>query len=564
MKKAVFLFIIFNCLRIAGQIDYPQNYFRSPLDIPLVLSGTFGELRNNHFHSGLDIKTRQRDGLKVYAVADGYVSRIKVTLWGYGKAIYITHPNGYTSVYAHLSKFGPGIQEYVKKIQYQKEQYETGNIFLKPDEIPVKKGQIIAYSGSTGGFVAPHLHFELRDTKTEHIINPLLFGYKIKDTIAPGIRKVMAYALDEQSRINRSNKNQVLTIKKMDDRQYVSNRISASGRIGFGINVYDRQNHAQNKNGVYSIEMRVNGKRVYYHDLETFSFAESKYINLLIDYSHYYKYRNRLQKTHIVKGNDLSIYENIIDKGVITVAENRNYTVEIVVKDFSGNSSTLKIPIAGKATNAIFKRQQDTTAYKITAGEFNKFHKNGVTIAFPKNTFYDDVYLDFDVKDSIAIIHKPSIPLDKRFTLTFDVSKYTDVEKEQLFIANINRKKYVNYQNTRKKGDTFYTTTKTLGKYTLVYDNQVPKIYNLNFKNNQWITNKDEIRVNISDSGSGIKSYRATIDGEWILMEYDLKRKKLIYNFKDKKLVGSKHSFKIVVSDNVGNTNTLSATFYRK
>jgi murein DD-endopeptidase MepM/ murein hydrolase activator NlpD len=564
LKKLFFLFALTTCFQAISQHQYPQHYFRSPLDIPLVLSGTFGELRSNHFHSGIDIKTKQREGLKVYAVADGYVSRIKVALWGYGKVIYVTHDNGYTSVYAHLSKFGKGIQEYVKTIQYKKERYETGNIYLKPGEIPVQKGQVIAYTGSTGGYVAPHLHYELRDSKTEHIINPLLFGLKIKDTIVPRIRKVMAYAIDEDSRINQANKNQVIHIKKTAPGKYISNRILASGRIGFGINVYDQLNNAYNKNGVYSIEMLVNGKRVYYHDLETFSFAESKYINLLVDYPHYYKYKSRLQKTHVVQGNSLSIYESLVDKGIITVKDGLSYTVEIITKDIAGNRSSVKIPITGKASNTIFKQAKDTTAYKINAKEFQKFQKNGITIAFPKNTFYEDVYLDFEVKDSIAIVHKPSIPLDKKFTLTFDVSKYSEAEKAQLFIANINHKKYANHQHTKKKKNKFYTTTKTLGKYTLVFDKQKPKIYNLNFRNNQWITNKDQIRVRISDFGSGIKSYRATIDDEWILMEYDLKKKKLVYNFKDKKLVGSKHSFKIVVSDNVGNTNTLSATFYRK
>ena len=174
MKNYIFLLFFLFGLAVFSQKNYPTDYFRSPLDIPISLAGTFGELRSNHFHAGMDIKTKRRNGLKVYATADGYVSRIKVALWGYGKVIYIRHPNGYTSVYANLSKFGEGIQEYVKNIQYTKESYETGNIYPKENEIIVKKGQIIGYSGSTGGFVAPHLHYEIRDTKTEHIINPML------------------------------------------------------------------------------------------------------------------------------------------------------------------------------------------------------------------------------------------------------------------------------------------------------------------------------------------------------------------------------------------------------
>ena len=165
MKKIIFLFFLVSITSFA-QNNYTSDYLRSPLDIPLRLAGTFGELRNNHFHAGIDIKTNRRIGLPVYATADGYISRIKVAIWGYGKVIYINHPNGFTSVYAHLNKFGDGIQEYVKSIQYEKKSYETGNIFLKENQIKVTKGQIIGYSGRTGGFVAPHLHYEIRNTKT--------------------------------------------------------------------------------------------------------------------------------------------------------------------------------------------------------------------------------------------------------------------------------------------------------------------------------------------------------------------------------------------------------------
>lgn len=564
MKLLFTLLIVFLSTSLFGQKKYPTKDFRNPLDIPTVLAGTFGELRSNHFHAGIDIKTNRKEGLNVYAVADGYVSRIKVALWGYGKVIYVNHPNGYTSVYAHLSKFGNGIEEYVKKIQYEKENYQTGNIFPKKGQIPVKKGQIIAFTGSTGGFVAPHLHYEIRNTKTEKIINPFLFDLKVKDTIAPKIKGVLVYPLTDSSRVNKNINKSILAFKKVEKHIYTTNRITAKGPIGFGINVYDQLNGAYNKNGVYSIKMKVNGHKVYHHNLETFSFKESKYINLLIDYTHFSKYRKRYQKTHKSKENKLSIYKNLLNNGVVTIKKGFNYNVEIIVSDYQGNTSTLKIPVKGVKSNAIFKQKKDTTAYKIISGKFNKWSRKGVTIAFPKNTFYNDLFLDFEVTDNIAKIHKPIIPLNKSYTLTFDVSKYTEKEKSQLYIANINNKKYSSYQNTRKKNDKFFTTTKTLGKYTLKSDYQKPTVYLKNFKNNKWITKHNEIIVKISDKGTGIKSYRATLDGEWILMEYDLKKKQIVYQFKDKKLVGSKHQLKIEVEDNVGNTNTLNATFYKK
>ena len=544
--------------------NYPLDYFRSPLDIPLRLAGTFGELRNNHFHAGIDIKTNRRIGLPVYATADGYISRIKVAIWGYGKVIYINHPNGYTTVYAHLNKFGDEIQEYVKNIQYEKESYETGNIFPKKDQFIVAKGQIIGYSGRTGGFVAPHLHYEIRNTKTEKIINPLLFGIKIKDSIAPKIKKLIAYPIGLNSKINKSLKNQSLSIKKDSLNNYTANRLTASGKIGFGINVYDLLGKELNKNGIYSLEMKINGKRKYYHDVETFSFSESKFINLLIDYEYFSKYKNRIQKTFREKENKLSIYEGLIENGSITISEGLNYQVEIIAKDFIGNRSSIKIPVIGLKSETMINQQRDTTAYKIVKNKFQKFSKDGVTIAFPKNTFYKDFFLNFSVNERNATIHKPTIPLDKKFTITFDSIMYNESELDHIYIANMNNKKYPYYMDTRKKSNKIFTTTKTLGKYGLLTDNQIPKIYNPNFKSNDWVSRLMYLTIKISDSQSGIKSYEAYIDNEWILMEYDVKKKKLSYDFRDKKLVGSKHIFKLVVSDNVGNTNTYNSSFYRK
>jgi len=562
LKKIIFLLLMVSATAFAQ--NYPLDYFRSPLDIPLRLAGTFGELRNNHFHAGIDIKTNRRIGLPVYATADGYISRIKVAIWGYGKVIYINHPNGYTTVYAHLNKFGDEIQEYVKNIQYEKESYETGNIFPKKDQFIVAKGQIIGYSGRTGGFVAPHLHYEIRNTKTEKIINPLLFGIKIKDSIAPKIKKLIAYPIGLNSKINKSLKNQSLSIKKDSLNNYTANRLTASGKIGFGINVYDLLGKELNKNGIYSLEMKINGKRKYYHDVETFSFSESKFINLLIDYEYFSKYKSRIQKTFREKENKLSIYEGLIENGSITINEGLNYQVEIIAKDFIGNRSSIKIPVIGLKSETMINQQRDTTAYKIVKNKFQKFSKDGVTIAFPKNTFYKDFFLNFSVNERNATIHKPTIPLDKKFTITFDSIMYNESELDHIYIANMNNKKYPYYMDTRKKSNKIFTTTKTLGKYGLLTDNQIPKIYNPNFKSNDWVSRLRYLTIKISDSQSGIKSYEAYIDNEWILMEYDVKKKKLSYDFRDKKLVGSKHIFKLVVSDNVGNTNTYNSSFYRK
>lgn len=563
MKQLILFFGLFASLSSFSQKKYPQNYFRNPLDIPIVLSGSFGELRSNHFHAGLDIKTQGQEGLNVYAVADGFVSRIKVQQYGYGKAIYIQHPNGYTSVYGHLQKFADEIEDYVKSIQYKKESYETGNLFFTEHAFPVKKGDLIGLSGDTGGSGGPHLHFEIRDTKTEHVINPLHFGYDVKDSKNPRVRAIMAYSLSSESRINQQKKDIQIPIKKSEEGLYLADRIAASGKIGFAISVFDQFDEAYNRNGVYSIEMLVNGDRYFYHDVETFSFAESKFINLHIDYAHFKNYKRRYEKTFISKGNVLSTYEDVKNNGILAIEEGMNYAVEFVIRDFAKNTTRVKVPVQGVKGNAVFDEEAHTSPYYIDAEKFNRFSKNGVTIAFPKNTFYDNLYLDFEVDDEVVQVHQPTVPLNKNYTLTFDVSSYTEEEKNHLYIANVEYPKYPRYQNTRKKDSIFYTTTKTLGNYTLKSDYKKPKISVLYFKDGDWISNFKTLKVRISDEGSGIKEYSASIDGEWILMEYNHKKGILTYNFDDKKLVGSKHIFKIVVSDQVGNTNELQTTFYR-
>ena len=531
----------------------------------MVLSGTFGELRNNHFHSGLDIKTQGKSGIEVYAAAAGYVSRIKVSQFGFGKAIYITHPNGYMTVYAHLSKFENAIENYVKSIQYKKESYETGNIYLGKNTFTLKKGELIGYSGNTGSSAGPHLHFEIRNKKKRvNVINPMQLGLTVSDTIKPSIKTLMVYSLEGNSRINQLNNNYTIPIKETKNGTFVSERISASGKIGFGIEAFDRLNNARNKNGVHSIKMLVNGKEHFYFDVEKFSFEESKYINLFIDYHHYKTYKKRIQRLFKVPQNKLSLYKNLTNNGALFIKDGYNYTVEIIVTDFNRNESTIKIPIKGMNSNTIFSKEKDTTNYKIIATQFNTFSKEYVTIAFPKKTFYEDTYIDFSVEDGIAYVHNPTIPLNRSYTLTFDVSDYSTKEKEQLYIANIDNSKYPSYMATRKKDSTFYTTTKQLGKYTLLVDSIKPSIKPLYFKDNQWISSAKTLQVKIKDKESGIKDYRASIDEQWILMEYDHKKDILTYNFNDKKLLGSKHQFNIVVSDNVGNTNQFSATFYKK
>ena len=255
MRINFIFFLLFSTLCSAQSI-YPTDYFRPPLDITLVAAGTFGELRSNHFHSGIDIKTQQREGLKVYSTADGYISRIKVAHFGYGKALYITHRNGYTTVYGHLQKFSPKIEAYIKKHQYEKESFEI-ELFPNPVDLPLEKSEIIAFSGNTGGSGGPHLHYEIRDNQ-ERPLNPMLFGLDITDTTKPIISEVYAYPISEDAHVNKSKKKQKLRLIDNRDGTYTVENIEAYGKIGFAIETIDRQDLAANKNGVYNIQTRYN------------------------------------------------------------------------------------------------------------------------------------------------------------------------------------------------------------------------------------------------------------------------------------------------------------------
>ena len=569
MKKFITLLILISNFHVFGQASitmqntYPTSYFDNPLEIPLILAGTFGELRPNHFHAGLDIKTEQREGLKVCASAEGYVSRIKIAHWGYGKVIYITHPNGYTTVYGHLQKFNDRIEAYLKKQQYKNESFEI-QLFPTPSELPVAKGEIIALSGSTGGFIGPHLHFEIRDSSTEKTINPFLFGIEINDSKRPTITDLVGYSLDSDSQINQVNVPLQLSFKKLNNGDLLADKINASGKIGFGVNAYDQLDDAANHNGLYSLELLVNGEKFHEFRASVLAFTEDKYVNLLVDYERFEKTGQRIQKCFVEPSNKLSMYSPSVNNGFITIEDKKSYNIEIIAKDFNGNTQKISIPVTGKNDTILVRKTETVTPYKINCTQFNKFRKDGVTVAFPKNTFYNDLWLDFDVTESIAKVHEPTVPIHNNYTITFDVSKYSDLEKQQLYIASINKNGRTSYESTIKKDSTFYASTKRLGKFTLLYDREAPSIQLHNFKDNQWISNHEKLQVKIFDYKSGINTYRAEINGEWILMEYDVATGLLTYDFNDKIFTDSKHELKVVVTDNVGNSYTLMATFFRK
>ncbi|MFD0860929.1 M23 family metallopeptidase [Sungkyunkwania multivorans] len=560
-KKFIYTALMLTCGLSFSQKKYPANTFMSPVEIPIVVSGTFGELRSNHFHSGIDIRTEGREGLNILAIGDGYVSRIKIAHGGFGKALYVTHPNGYTSVYAHLQKFAPKIEAYIKKRQYAKESYQI-QAYPDPNELSLKKGEIIALSGNTGGSAGPHLHFEIRDTATEHIINPLWFGLEVPDSREPTVKEVFAYAITDSSQVNRSNDIVKLNINRNKDGIYVSNKIYANGTIGFGLNTFDRQDGAWNKNGIYKIQMFVNGAPRLIYDFETFSFAESRYINTLIDYEHYKTFRQRVQRLYKVPANRLSIYER--NNGYVTIAEGLSYDVEIAIEDFAGNMTEIKIPIEGKRLPIKEPKMIEKTDKYLVANRDNNYEFEKTSVYFAKNTFYDDFYIDLREENDTLILHNDKVPAHKNFTISFDASAYEDAELDKMFIAMLESDGSASFVSAKRNSPVFKARSKSLGTYFLAKDTIAPTIQPMNFAEGKWLSNAKNLKVKIDDDFSGIKSYRGTINGEWVLFEYEYKTNTLTYDFDDKKLDGTKHNLKLTVTDNVGNSTTFASTFYRK
>ncbi|WP_203295876.1 M23 family metallopeptidase [Luteirhabdus pelagi] len=561
MKNLTILLLLFTAI-INGQNDLPTGYFSNPMDIDLILSGSFGELRSNHFHSGLDIKTQQREGIPIYAPADGYVSRIKVSHYGYGKALYIHHPNGYSTVYAHLQQYAGPIQDYVKKQQYRNESYEI-ELFPQADMLPVSKGELIAYSGNSGSSGGPHLHFEIRDAASRPM-NPMLFGIEIPDTKKPLINTVLAYPVGEDAHIDQKQNPMKLRLILQKDGSYKTEKITALGKIGFGVSTNDQLNGASNKNGVYRITSNYNGTEKFDVLFEKFSFAETRYLNRYIDYGYYQDNRNRVQKLFRESNNPLSIIKNEDESGYITVADGFNSNYVIAVKDFKGNTVTITIPIEGKELPIVEPKKDDKTDSYAYSNEATAFTKGKFSVYIPAESLYEDTYLDIEANGDTLHLHEDNIPLHKNITISVDASNYSESDMDKLFIGRLNWYGDPYYNTTYRQGNKLSARVRTFGNYALVSDTEVPTITPLNFSDGKWISNNETLQLKIEDELSGISNYRATLNGKYILTEYNYKKDVLTYDFDDEVVTETENKLKVIVTDNVGNSTTFEATFFRK
>ncbi|MBE99480.1 M23 family metallopeptidase [Flavobacterium coralii] len=546
-----------------AQDPYPQDYFRSPMDLPVHPSGTFGEIRTNHFHAGLDYRTKQSIGHPVYAAAEGYVSRIKVSPYGYGTALYIDHPNGYTTVYGHLSAYAPKIDSVVRAKQYEKQTFDI-ELFFKPGEIKVAHGELVALSGNTGGSGGPHLHFEYRDTKTEEIINPLHFGLKklMKDTKTPSVHGLMVYPLSEDAVVDGARRPFLINLKLQKDGTYIADKIMAKGNVGFAISTSDKSTGSYGHNGVYKVETFYNGSPGFSYTFDSFAFNESRYVNNLIDYGHYYNTGEKYQKLFVKTPYPLSLIKKNTTNGHLAIEPDKVQNYRIEVSDFHGNKAVINGSIAYSPEPARVMEPKHITPYFVKAANDNIYTKNGVSVFIPAHAFYEDFYMDFDVRDTVLYLHDPKVPVHDYLTVSFDVSHIPVEELQKTFISGTTGKRR-NYHSSYMEEGRLTAKVRALGTFELDKDITPPKIYSPSFTEGKWLSKENSFSLKISDDLSGIATYDAWINGKWILMHYDYKTRMIVHNFSDGLADEGRNDLKVVVTDNVGNSTTFETHFFR-
>tara|TARA_B110000285_G_scaffold235365_1_gene316637 strand:+ start:2942 stop:4603 length:1662 start_codon:yes stop_codon:yes gene_type:complete len=547
-----FLIILFLSSVLVGQ---EKNNFVVPLDIPLRLSGTFGELRGNHFHAGIDIKTQGRQGFKIKSVKSGKVNRIRVSTSGYGKSLYIEHLDGTTSVYAHLKKFAPKIEAYVKEKQYLKESY-TIQLFPKENELTVDQGEFIGYSGNTGGSNGPHLHFEIRNSSDQSPINPMLFPIKIEDTQRPQIQNFYLFSLQG----NNYTKKEYPLIRK-NDSVYTIATIKAGGILHVGLRLFDRQNYSYNKNGIYRASVSLNGKEEFSLTMDKISFKDSNIINLMIDYKTLKKEKKMIQRFAVLTETKFSFVDSEKSNGEINIQPNKSYQLLLEVTDFKGNSSYVEAYILGIMQPQM---QQKTTTNLVSPNKAYLYEFESSTVYFPKQTFYKEVSIHSEQVGDTLKVGEDFIPLKKPFEISFNSSKMDSLTSAQSFIGKLDTKGKPKFLSNKIKNGMWEASSKTLGSFMISRDSIAPKIAPLNFRNKQWLSNHNFLKLKIDDDYTGVKSYRGEINGQWILLEYEPKNKTLIYNLSDLTFDKVLHQLNVEVEDFVENKTEYSIEFYRK
>jgi len=561
----ILVFFISFQLELVAQVSKMRYDLHPPLKIPLTFSGSFGELRRTHFHSGVDLRTNGKCGYRVYASEKGFVARIVVSPVGYGRAVYIQHPNGLMTVYAHLRNFAPQIEKYVRKQEYKNERWNL-DIGVDKNRLPVKKGMVIGYSGNAGSSGGPHLHYEIRDAATQEPINPL-FYFKPKDNIRPKIQQLYVYSLSrgkdvfscpvDKFRVDYINKKFVLRKVK---------EIKGSGILGFGVNVKDFINGSWNSCGVYSVSMFVNDDLKYKYEADRFSFSNTCCVNVVKDYKIDVEKKLKVHKAWMPESCCFGGVKCCEDNGFIKVEKDSVYDVRFVVSDLTGNESLFDFRVKGSDVKMDEVKEEGR---KYCVGKLYNIKLGDLRVNIGENALFDDVcfYSSLDTvmgvgyyNDIVYCLGGDYIPLKKRIKLSVGLD--SSIISKAYFVNGLNGDKLEAVNGWVEK-DTLFCKVRNLGKYSVCFDTVGPKIVPLGKYSLKHFGKNGRMFFRIDENESGVCKYEGRVDGVWVLTSYDSKRSMVECVFDKKRIkTGSKHNFVLTVSDNCGNISTYRTVIY--
>ena len=578
MRRIYILALLLCLYATAWAQKLDPSYYDFPLrDVAGYYSANFGEMRPNHFHSGTDFKTTGVEGKPVIAVADGYVSRILQSPTGYGLALYVVHPNGTTSVYGHLSRFRKDIADYVFAERHRLKQSRV-DLYCKAGQFTVKRGEEIARSGNTGSSQGPHLHFEIRDSRTGKTFNIIKQGIVTpKDDISPYIMKVHYIEVDTVRGVPVHSRPATYAVHKADNTTYRTAQQSPIkvGRKGyFVVETSDRKNDVANTYGVYNLVEKIDGKTIFEYRNDGFTFDLSRYCNAVSYYPIQRSSRNEAMRTALLQGGTKYFYPTLVNRGVVTTTAEQTRDVEFLITDDCGNTSTLKFQIVGKADADCFKGEIDQEAYIV---EYNHDFADKVddvlSVVIPKGALYESIAMkmersDVEIKADSTVsvlspaytIHDADTPLQTSIGVVFSmpIEEALQPYTAMASVAANGRLSYIGgtYRNRR-----FTARTSTFGTFCLVADRTAPVI-RPQFTDGQDCRSRNSISFRLSDNFSGVSSYTATIDGQWVAIDYA--RSRATINLAAEGITGGKsHTVQITVKDSCGNTATWQGTIIR-